>query len=240
MLSAEKYWKFTLKNFQNKNDILIIQSKRPVCGSEKPRFMKEQESKGLLSNLGIETPLSKVPLLGDILFCVYKMNEIVNNFLLAGDKFMPQMHLRQLGFTYSAFGPFIKNKDRIEKFIQTGNKNFVYKNDLDKACFQHDIAYGKYKDLTERIQSDKFLRDEAFEIANNSKHNAYWRGLGSMVYRFFDKKTTGSGVATLANKSMPNYQTANELHKPIIRKFKRRDYSSLRCSIWGVDLAYIQ
>ena len=101
------------------------------------------------------------------------MNEIVNNFLLAGDKFMPQMHLRQLGFIYSACGPFIKNKDRIEKFIQTGNKNFVYKNDLDKACFQHDIAYGKYKDLTERIQSDKFLRDEAFEIANNSKHNAY-------------------------------------------------------------------
>ena len=173
MLSAEKYWKFPLKNFQNKNDILIIQSKRPVYGSEKPRFMKEQESKVLLSNLGIETPLSKVPLLGDILFCVYKMNEIVNNFLFVGDKFMPQMHLRQLGFTYSACGPFIKNKDRIEKFIQTGNKNFVYKNDLDKACFQHDIAYGKYKDLTERIQSDKFLRDEAFEIANNSKHNAY-------------------------------------------------------------------
>ena len=173
MLSAEKYWKFTLKNFQNKNDILIIQSERPVCGSEKPRFMKEQESKVLLSNLGIETPLSKVPFLGDIFFCVYKMNEIVNNFLLAGDKFMPQMHLRQLGFIYSACDPFIKNKDRIEKFIQTGNKNFVYKNDLDKACFQHDIAYGKYKDLTERIQSDKFLRDEAFEIANNSKHNAY-------------------------------------------------------------------
>ena len=69
MLSAEKYWKFTLKNFQNKNDILIIQSKCPVCGSQKPRFMKEQESKGLLSNLGIETPLSTVPLLGDILFC---------------------------------------------------------------------------------------------------------------------------------------------------------------------------
>ena len=135
--------------------------------------MKEQESKVLLSNLGIETPLSKVPFLGDIFFCVYKMNEIVNNFLLAGDRFMPQMHLRQLGFTYSACGPFIKNKDRIEKFIQTGNKDFVYKNDFDKACFQHDVAYGKYKDLTERIQSDKFLRDEAFEIANNSKHNAY-------------------------------------------------------------------
>ena len=62
-----------------------------------------------------------------------------------------------------------------------------------------------------------------------------------MVYRFFDKKTTGSGVATLANKSMPNYQIANELHKLIIRKFKRRRvYSSLRYSIWGVDLAYIQ
>ena len=75
------------------------------------------------------------------------MNEIVNKFLLAGDKFMPEMHLKQPGFTYSACGPFTQNKVRIEKFMQTGNTDFIYKHELDKACFQHDIAYGKSKDL---------------------------------------------------------------------------------------------
>ena len=63
---------------------------------------------------------------------------------------MPEMHLKQPGFTYSACGPFIKNKERIEKFIQTGNTDFIYRNDLDKACFQHGMAYGKSKDLTKR------------------------------------------------------------------------------------------
>ena len=75
------------------------------------------------------------------------MNEIVNKFLLAGDKFMPEMHLKQPGFIYSACGPFTKNKERIQKFMQTGNTEYNYKNDLDKAGFQHDVAYGKYKDL---------------------------------------------------------------------------------------------
>ena len=71
------------------------------------------------------------------------MNEIVNSFLLVGDNFMPEMHLKQAGFTYSACGLFTKNKEKIEKFMQTGNINFIYKNELDKACFQHDMAYGK-------------------------------------------------------------------------------------------------
>ena len=71
------------------------------------------------------------------------MNEIVNRFLLVEDKFLPEMHLKQPGFTYSAYCPFTKNKDRIEKVIQTENTNFIYKNELDKACFQHDMAYGK-------------------------------------------------------------------------------------------------
>ena len=75
------------------------------------------------------------------------MNEIVNKFLLAGDKFMPEMHLKQPGFTYSACSPFTKNKERIEKFMKTGNTDFINKNELDKACFQHDMAYGKSKDL---------------------------------------------------------------------------------------------
>ena len=117
------------------------------------------------------------------------MNETVNKFLLVGDEFMPEMHLKQPGFTYSACGPFTRNKERIEKFMQTGNTDFTYRNKLDKACFQHDIAYGKSKDLTKRIQSDKVLRDKAFKIASDPKYDVYQRGLASMVYKFFDKKT---------------------------------------------------
>ena len=71
------------------------------------------------------------------------MNEIINKFLLEEDKFIPEMHLKQPGFTYSACGPFTKNKERIEKFMQTGNADFTCKNELDKACFQHDMVYGK-------------------------------------------------------------------------------------------------
>ena len=71
------------------------------------------------------------------------MNEIVNRFLLVEDKFLPEMHLKQPGFTYSVYCPFTKTKERIEKVMQTENTNFIYKNELDKACFQHDMAYGK-------------------------------------------------------------------------------------------------
>ena len=95
------------------------------------------------------------------------MNEIVNNFLLAGDKFMPEKYLKQSGFIYSACGPFTRNKERIENFMQTGNIDFIYRNELDKACFRHDMAYGKSKDLAKRTQSDKVLRDKAFKIASD-------------------------------------------------------------------------
>ena len=94
------------------------------------------------------------------------MNQIINKYLLAGEKFMPEIHLRQPGFTYSACGPFTRNKQRIQKFMQTGDTNYIYKNELYKACFQHDMAYGKYKDLEKRTQSDKVLKDESFAIAN--------------------------------------------------------------------------
>ena len=155
------------------------------------------------------------------------MNEIVNNFLLVVDKLMPEMDLKQPGFTYSACGPFTKSKERIEKFMQTGNTNFIYKNELDKPCFQHDMAYGKSKDLSKRTQSDKVLRDKAFKIASYPKYDGYQRGLVSMVYKFFDRKSSGSGVT-----NEPNYQLPNELHKPIIRKFKKKKYSSFRDNIW--------
>ena len=140
----------------------------------------------------------------------------MNKFLLAGDKFMPEMHLKQPSFTYSADGPFTRNKERIEKFMQTGNTDFIYRNELDKACFQHDMAYGKSKDLVKRTQSDKVLKDKAFKIASDPKYDGYQRGLASIVYKFFDKKSSGSGVAAIE----PNYQLANELHRQIIRKFK--------------------
>ena len=113
------------------------------------------------------------------------MNEIVNNFLLAGDKFMPEKYLKQSGFIYSACGPFTRNKERIENFMQTGNTDFMYRNELDKACFPHDVAYGKSKYLTKRTQSDKVLRDKASKIASDAKYDGYQRGLASMVYRFF-------------------------------------------------------
>ena len=79
-----------------------------------------------------------------------KRNETVNRFLLVGDRFMPEMHLKQRGFTYSACGPFTKSKKRIEKFMQTGNTDFIHKNELDQTCFQHDMAMTKQKNLTER------------------------------------------------------------------------------------------
>ena len=86
---------------------------------------------------------------------------------------MPEMHSRQPGFTYSACGPFTKSKERIEKFIQTGNTGFIYENELDKACFQHDMAYGKSKDLTKKTQSDKVLRGKGFKIASYTKYDGY-------------------------------------------------------------------
>ena len=78
------------------------------------------------------------------------MCDIINKFLLAGDKYMPEMHLKQPGFTYSASGPFTKNKERIQKFKQTGDSRYIYRNELYKACFQHDMAYGDFKDLAKR------------------------------------------------------------------------------------------
>ena len=132
------------------------------------------------------------------------MNEFVIKFLLGRDRFMPEMHLKQPVFTYNACGPFTKNKEKIEKFIQTGDTNFIYKNELDKPCFQHDMAYGETKDLVKRTQSDKVLKDKAFKIASDLNYDGYQRGLASMVYKFFDKKSAGSGMI-----NEPNYQLAN-------------------------------
>ena len=97
---------------------------------------------------------------------------------------MPEMHLKQPGFTYSACEPFTKNKEQIQKFKETGNTSYIYKNELDKACFQHDMGCGGFKELRRRTASDKILRDKAFNIAKNPKYDGYLRGLVSMVYNF--------------------------------------------------------
>ena len=115
---------------------------------------------------------------------------------------------------------FTKNKERIQKIKETGDTSYINKNELNKACFQHDMVYGDFKDLKRRTGSDKVLKDKAFNIAKNPKYDGYQRGLASMVYNFFDKKSTGSGVAN--NEIKQNLQVAKELHKPIIRKYKER------------------
>ena len=162
------------------------------------------------------------------------MNEVVNKVLLAGENFISEMDLKQSKFTYSACGPFTKNKERIQKIKETGDSRYIYKNELDKGRFQHDMAYGDFKALSKRTAADKVLRDKAFSIAKDPKYDGYQRGLASTVYKFFDKKTAGSGI-----KSMPqNEQLAEDLQKPIIRKFKKsKVYSTFKDNIWGADLA---
>ena len=172
------------------------------------------------------------------------------------------MDLRQPGFTYSVCGPFTENKERIQKIKETGDSRYVYQNELHKACFQHDTTYEDFKNLPRRTASYKILRDKAFNIAKNPNYDGYQRGLASMVYKSFDKKTSGSGiknenisnkraldlsgVAHIAKVSDRNIsdrkrELAEELQKPIIRKFnKRKIQSPFIDNIWGADLADIQ
>ena len=129
-------------------------------------------------------------------------------------------------------------KERIQKFKETGYTSHIYKNELDKACFQHDMTYGDFKDLKRRTFSDKVLKGKAFNIAKNPKYDGCQRGLVSMVYKFFDKKSKRSGV------NIPlefNEKLAKELHKPIITKLKKiKVYSGFRDNIWGANLADMQ
>ena len=119
---------------------------------------------------------------------------------------------------------FTKNKERIQKFKETVDTNCIYENELDKTCFEHDMTYGKFKNLKRRTFSDKILRDKALNIAKNPKYDGYQRCLASTMYKLFDKKSaslkdksvSGSGVDIPLNF---NEQLAKELHKPIIKKF---------------------
>ena len=101
------------------------------------------------------------------------MNEIVNKFLLTGDKFMPEMHLRQRGFTYSACGPFTKSKERIQKFKETGDASYIYKNELERHAFNMIRLMETLKILQKELQADKVLRDRAFKIASDQKYDGY-------------------------------------------------------------------
>ena len=191
---------------------------------------------------------------------IINMNNIINKFLLAGDKFMPEMHLRQPQFISSACGPFTRHKERIKEFKRTGDTRLLYRNELDKACFKHDAPYAKYKGVENRLISDQKLRNTAYDIASNPKYDGYQRGLASMVYNFFDSKVAALDKKIMSGKGNPkptaepsalahsslertgnNKILAEELHKPVIKKFiKRKVYSQFRDNIWGVDLADMQ
>ena len=153
------------------------------------------------------------------------MNNIINKSLSAGDNFMPAMHLRQPQFSYSACGPFTKHKQIIQKFKETGDTKYFYKNEFNKACFAPDASYSDSKDLTKRTVADKVLRDKAFNISKDSKYEGYKRGLASMVYKLFYKKSASladkstKGIGVNINSTSQNQQLAEELHKPIVRKF---------------------
>ena len=125
-----------------------------VCGKKKSTFIKYQE----LHNFNISNDQ-------------FKMNKIINKFLLNGHRFMLELHLNQQGSTYSACGPFTKHRDRIQKFRETGNLKHLYRNELDKACFAHDAAYSDSKDLAKRTISDKNLKERTYEIARNRKYD---------------------------------------------------------------------
>ena len=151
---------------------------------------------------------------------------------------MPEMHLRQPRFVYSAYGPFTRDKERIKEFKRTGDTRYIYRNELDKACFQNDSAYADHKDLINRTKADKVLRDKAYNIARNPKYDGYQKRLASMVYKVFDKKSVGNGINSIKSSSSI---LADELHKPIIKKFeKRKVYSQFKDNRWGVDLADMQ
>ena len=119
-----------------------------------------------------------------------KANSVINKFLLAGKFLLVDPIVKK----YSACGPFTKHTQRIQDFSNTGKLSYIFKNDLDKACFQHDMACKKFKDLGKRTQSDIVLKNKALKMASNPKYNGYERGLASMVYKFFDKKSKGSGL----------------------------------------------
>ena len=129
------------------------------------------------------------------------MNKIANRFFLTGDHFIPEMHLKQPEFTYSACGPFTKNKERIKNFKVTGDSKYFYQNELDKAFLQHDMAYGDFHTIPRRTPSDKVLRAKPFNVSKNPKYDGYQTGLNSIAYKIFGKKSSSKNASGVSIKS---------------------------------------
>ena len=126
----------------------------------------------------------------------------------------------------------------MQKFKETGDSGYIYQNQLHIGCFQHDKAYGDFKDLTRWTASDKILRDKAFHIAKNPKYDGYQHGIASMIYEFFNKKDY---EGTVKNENNSSKELAEELHKPIMKNFKKiKVHSTFTDNIWGFDLADMQ
>ena len=142
------------KVIKTKNNKRMIISRCSICSNKKSTFISQGSR--LLDSLGLNTPQNRMKnaLWSSLDNKITNMNNIINKFLLAGDKFMPEMHLRQSQFVYSACGPFTRHKEKIKEFKQTGDTRYIYRNDLDKACFQHDSAYADNKDLINRTKAD--------------------------------------------------------------------------------------
>ena len=154
------------------------------------------------------------------------MNEIMNKFLLAGDKFMPEMHLTQPGFTYSACAPFTKKKERIQKFKETSDSRYIFQNKLYKACFHHCVAYVDFKNLPRKTVFDKILHDIPFNIAKILKYDGYQLEFASTVNKLLIKI-----LLALMIQEVPENFT-NQL----LRNLKIKKYTYLLKTVSGVQI----
>ena len=156
---------------------------------------------------------------------------------------MPKIHLRTTEFTCSACEPPTKTKEKTQKFKETGKSRYIYRNKQDKACFQHDKAYGDFKDVFRKTGSDKLLCDKSFNTAKNPECDGYQRSLALTVYKFFYEK---SGTHIWNETNSENQELAEELDKPIVGKFKnhirnfKKVCSPFKENVCGADLTDMQ
>ena len=162
------------------------------------------------------------------------MNEIVNKFLLVGDKFMPEIHLKQQGFTYSACEPFTKNRERFQKFKETVDTSYIYKKKLDKACFQHDVAYGDLKDLKRRTASDKILRDKTFNIAKNSKYDVDIHQEGLLLWFIIFLIKSRNEAVLLIMRLNKIFNSLKNYTNPLLENLKKEKFIQDLKIVFGV------
>ena len=151
----------------------------------------------------------------------------VNKFFLASDEFMPKMDLKQLWFVNSAYGSFIKNKKQIQKFKETGDLRFIYRNEVNKQCFQNEMPYGNFQDLAKKTASDKVLCRKAFWIASNPNCEEYQKGLSAMVYKYSAKNSKENRIKRqITDAATLNQELADALHKSVIILFQNHKVNS--------------